>query len=73
MGRFEDAKELVDHARDDLAKIGKMYSEALEAKEVKGRLLVEIKNLLENPRANHVWQRTNAPRPPLNTKSLERY
>jgi len=51
MGRFEDAQELVDHAREDLAKIGKVYAESLEAKEVKGRLLVEIKNLLENLRS----------------------
>lgn len=51
MGLFEDAQALVDHAREDLAKIGKVYSESLEAKEVKGHLLVEIKNLLENLRS----------------------
>ena len=51
MGCFEDARDLVDHARAELPKIHQAYAQSLEAKEVKRHLLVEIKNLLENLRS----------------------
>ena len=51
MASFDDARELLSHARHEFPKIRKAYAESLEAKEVKRPLLVEIKNLLENLRS----------------------
>lgn len=51
MTAFSDAEELVQHAKDELPKIRSAYDASLHAKEIKGRLLVEIKNFLENLRS----------------------
>ena len=51
MKQFDDARELTKHARDAFAKIEQAYRESLHDKEVKPRLLVEIKNVMENLRS----------------------
>lgn len=51
MGYFEDAKELVGHAAAEIVTIEGEYTRSLNEKEVKPRLLIEIKNLMENLRS----------------------
>lgn len=52
MACFDDARELLAHAQAKLPEIEGEYVASLEAKEVKGALLVEIKNVLENLRSS---------------------
>ena len=51
MSAFDDAEQLLQHAATELPKIRAAYDASLHAKEVKGALLVEIKNFLENLRS----------------------
>ena len=51
MSYFDDAKDLVKHAKEELLKIQKAYNESLHEKSVKRTLLIEIKNLMENLRS----------------------
>lgn len=51
MGHFEDAHELVVYSREALNRIGTAYTESLNQKTIKPRLLIEIKNLTENLRS----------------------
>lgn len=51
MTAFDDAQELVKHARAKLPKIRAAYDDSLHAKRIAGDLLVEIKNFLENLRS----------------------
>jgi hypothetical protein len=51
MNRFEEAGELLAHAKKELPKIRKAYERSLEDQEVKVALRVEIKNLFENARS----------------------
>lgn len=51
MGHFEDAAELVNHAKQTLPKIKQAYDESLHEQTVKPVLLIEIKNLMENLRS----------------------
>ena len=51
MSYFDDARVLLDHAREDLTKIHKEYEASLSQKAIKPTLLVEIKNLMENLRS----------------------
>ena len=51
MSYFDDAKDLVGHAREELPKIQKAYDECLHEQSVKRTLLIEIKNLMENLRS----------------------
>lgn len=51
MPAFDDAKSLIEHARNELPKIKQAYEGSLSAKAVAPRLLVEIKNVCENLRS----------------------
>lgn len=51
MSHFDDAAELVRHAKDDLAEVKKAYNESLHDKSIKPALLIKIKNLMENLRS----------------------
>jgi hypothetical protein len=51
MAHFDDAKELVHHATDTLHRIEKAYSESLGERTIKPKLLIEIKNFMENLRS----------------------
>ena len=51
MSHFDDVKDLVAHAEDDLIKIRKAYDESLSEQSVKRNLLIDIKNLMENLRS----------------------
>lgn len=51
MSHFDDAKDLVTYAADELTKIRKAYNESLSDQSVKRTLLIDIKNLMENLRS----------------------
>jgi hypothetical protein len=51
MSYFDDAKDLMKHAREELLKIKMAYDESLHEQSVKRTLLIEIKNLMENLRS----------------------
>ena len=51
MAYFDDAKELVNHAKQALSKLRQAYNESLAEKAIKPILLIEIKNLMENLRS----------------------
>ena len=51
MGYFEDAKQLVQYAKDQFPQIEGAYNISLEDLEIKPKLLIEIKNLMENLRS----------------------
>lgn len=51
MGYFEDAKQLVQYAKDQFPQIEEAYNISLEDLEIKPKLLIEIKNLMENLRS----------------------
>jgi hypothetical protein len=48
---FDDASHLVQHAREHLAKIQEVFNSSLAEKEIKPKLLIEIKNFMENLRS----------------------
>jgi hypothetical protein len=49
--RLDDAKQLVQYAREHLPQIEEAYNASLSEKEIKPKLLIEIKNLMENLRS----------------------
>jgi hypothetical protein len=51
MAYFDDAKELVAHANGEIPKLQAAYDESLTETKVKPKLLVEIKNVMENLRS----------------------
>lgn len=51
MGYFDDAKELVTHASEEIPRLKAAYDESLNEATVKPKLLVEIKNVMENLRS----------------------
>lgn len=51
MNYFNDASQLVGHAKHALERIGHGYRESLNEQAVKPELLIEIKNLMENLRS----------------------
>src|SRR6266404_8407252 len=51
MSAFDDAKELITHAKAELPKIRAAYESSLHAKAVSATLKVEIKNFVENLRS----------------------
>ena len=51
MGYFDDAQELIEYTRDRLPEVKSAYEAALSDKEIKPKLLIEIKNLMENLRS----------------------
>jgi hypothetical protein len=51
MSHFDDAKALVQHARDTFKRVEAAYAQSLSEKIVKPSLLIEIKNLMENLRS----------------------
>lgn len=51
MQYFRDAKELVDHANVKLGLINNEYEKCLSSKNIDARLLIEIKNFMENLRS----------------------
>ena len=52
MDYFQDAKELIEHAKETFEKIKVAYSESINNTEIKKSLLIEIKNFLENLRSS---------------------
>ena len=63
MAEIDDAKALLAHVKQTLAKLRKEYEASLQAKEIKPDLLVDIKNVMENLRsaldytARHLFDR----------------
>ena len=51
MAYFDDAKELVSHAKKALPKLEQDYRSSLDDKVVKPTLLIDIKNIMENLRS----------------------
>lgn len=51
MGHFDDARELIKYARDQLPEIQSAYDTSLSDQEIKPQLLIEIKNFMENLRS----------------------
>ena len=51
MAHFDDAKELVKHAKSALPKLEQDYHASLHEKTVKPALLIDIKNIMENLRS----------------------
>lgn len=51
MSYFDDAKNLVKHAKNQFGKIKKVYEQSLHEKSIKPELLIKIKNLMENLRS----------------------
>lgn len=51
MSAFDDANDLVSHAKADLSKIRIAYDASLHAKSISATLRVEIKNFVENLRS----------------------
>jgi hypothetical protein len=51
MNYFEDAKDLIEHSKEKLAKIKQAYHESLDDMIVKKSLLIEVKNFMENLRS----------------------
>lgn len=51
MNYFNDAKELIEHSKQEFEKIKKTYEESLHVKQIKPTLLIEIKNFMENLRS----------------------
>jgi len=51
MSYFDDALELVKHAKNELNKVKKSYEQSLHKKSIEPKLLIEIKNLMENLRS----------------------
>ena len=51
MSGFNDARHLLQHAKEHLGRIRQAYEEALYDKQIKPTLLVEIKNIMENLRS----------------------
>src|SRR5438094_3287265 len=51
MPYFDDAKDLVKHAKDTLPQLERDYEASLHDKTLKPALLVDIKNLMENLRS----------------------
>ncbi len=51
MSHFDDANQLIQFAKDHLPKIEESYAASLSEKEITPRLLIEIKNFMENLRS----------------------
>ena len=51
MAHFDDAKELVNHAKSALPKLEQDYQSSLHEKTIKAALLIDIKNIMENLRS----------------------
>ena len=51
MAHFDDAVDLVNHAKSAMSTIKVQYDSSLNEQSVKPTLLIEIKNLLENLRS----------------------
>ena len=51
MDNFANAKELVEFAKESFEQIKKTYQESLQEKIIKPKLLIEIKNFMENLRS----------------------
>jgi len=51
MSYFDDANHLVQYAREHFAHIEEAYNASLSEKEIKPKLLIEIKNFMENLRS----------------------
>jgi len=51
MGSFDDAKALIQHTRAQLPEIESAYEASLSDQEIKPKLLIEIKNFMENLRS----------------------
>jgi len=51
MSYFDDASHLVEYAREHFTEIEKVYNASLSEKEIKPKLLIEIKNFMENLRS----------------------
>jgi hypothetical protein len=51
MGQFEEAKELIKHAKSSYLSIQNVYQKSLTQKEISTELLIEIKNIMENLRS----------------------
>lgn len=48
MSYFDDANQLVQYAREHFLHIEEAYNASLSEKEIKPKLLIEIKNFMEN-------------------------
>ncbi len=58
MSYFDDALELVKHAKNEFEKIKRSYEQSLHKKSIEPELLIEIKNLMENlPEQNKAQSR----------------
>ena len=51
MAHFDDAKELVNHAKIALLKLERDYQSSLHEKTIEAALLIDIKNIMENLRS----------------------
>ena len=51
MGYFGEARQLVEHSRDRFSEIQSAYEASLSDQEIKPKLLIDIKNLMENLRS----------------------
>lgn len=51
MSQFDEARDLVGHAGEELAAIQNLYQESLDEKSIKSVLLIAIKNFMENLRS----------------------
>ena len=51
MGYFDEARQLVEHSRDRFSEIQSAYEASLSDQEIKPKLLIDIKNLMENLRS----------------------
>lgn len=51
MIHFDEAKELVGHAANEMPKLEKAYQAALHEQNIKPAMLIEIKNVMENLRS----------------------
>lgn len=51
MSQFDEAQELIEHAKGKMVAIKQTYEESLNQKSIKPVLLIEIKNFMENLRS----------------------
>lgn len=51
MSYFDDALDLVKHAKNEFDKIKRSYGQSIHKKSIEPKLLIEIKNLMENLRS----------------------